>query len=147
MTFIRCPHCGDIIPLLVAACPSCRRCPSCGRKNTFDQERCNCDYPESEIALESLTEYYGLPDSSVEIERQCREIQRRFVRAAILCWVTLSCFLTVVTFVLLLVFGGTGIPAVLALPFVIGIPASVFLVYRRTKLIRKAREHISSRNT
>ncbi len=144
MSFIRCPRCRDIIPLLVVACPSCRRCPSCGRKKCIDQKRCKCDYPESEIAIASLTEYYGVPASLVEVERQCLRIERRYVLVGILLLGALVCLSPPVAVLLCFMFRDAGFLASLFLPFVVGIPVFGVLEYRRSKLIRRVRSQASN---
>ena len=84
MERIRCPQCGDIIPLRVTSCPNCRRCPSCGRKNRVAPKRCVCDYPDSEIAIDNLKRYRGLSDEMAEVEKRCYDLNRRYNRATAL---------------------------------------------------------------
>ena len=83
MDFIKCRRCGDIIAMLVASCPMCGACPSCGRRNRRELARCRCDYPESAFAVDNVREYYGISDQMVEAERRRFALRRSFVHQMI----------------------------------------------------------------
>jgi hypothetical protein len=109
MDYIKCPRCGDVIPLRVTSCPTCGRCPSCGRRNRNAPAKCLCDYPDSELALHNLFEYHGVPERMVEVERRRIMLRRNFSRQTTRVMIGLVVFFTALAFPLMFLANGVMI--------------------------------------
>jgi Flp pilus assembly protein TadB len=138
MTFIKCPCCGDVIPLLVTSCPRCHKCPSCGRRNRHFPAKCSCNYPESEIAIACVTEYYGVPDAMVEVEKRRFALRRSFRRQIVRACILLVLLLTAVSVPIVFMLPKVGMLLAIMLMFGTSIAVWWALVRRHIRLLREA---------
>lgn len=55
-TTIYCPGCDSRIQAAALICPTCNRCPGCGRRRNTDDGPCPCGHPNDAAALARLVE-------------------------------------------------------------------------------------------
>ena len=82
---IRCPGCDSEIQATVSICPTCMRCPSCGKRRIASDPRCVCGHPDDLQQLERLVDRFNVGREPSQARRKVNRGVRVLLLTALVC--------------------------------------------------------------
>jgi hypothetical protein len=82
---IRCPGCDSEIQATASICPTCMRCPSCGKRRIASEPRCVCGHPDDLQQLERLVDRFSVGREPSQARRKVSRGVRALLLTVLVC--------------------------------------------------------------